>query len=374
MHEYESIRELKKELPRMPLVDKGAFQSLDLNKVKALMLNTRFKDCLFMGCKMDKEIREYLSDKGNNIIFPKMKVPYKMYLSKLYTRQSLYKGYDTNHSESYEDTYDKKVYDHYMSKGGAEPQTIYESLARRIHDHSVTDALGDFIRSYDARKIVAIMGGHSLKRGSRDYKNICLISKSLTEKGYLLISGGGPGAMEATHVGAWFAGRTQKELNEGIRILKHCPSYKPQKDWLSTAFEVIQKFPQKNKYESLGIPTWLYGHEPPTPFASRIAKYFANSVREEGLLAIAKGGVIYSPGSAGTIQEIFQDACQNHYVSYEHPSPMVFINSKYWNQDKPVYPFLSKMMKEGKYKNLILSLYDKAGDVVDEIVSFTESD
>ncbi len=370
MHEYESLKEIRKELPRMPLVEKAAFQHLDLTKVKELILQTKFRECLFLGCKVDKDIRDYIMDKGDNILFPKMKVPFKKYISKLYTRNSIYSGYNKELPETYDNTYDKKVYDHYIAKGGAEADTIYESLARRIHDHSVTDALHDFIRNYDDKKVIAIMGGHSLKRGSKDYKNICLISKRLTEEGYLMVSGGGPGAMEATHVGAWFAGRTKKDLNSGVKILKTCPSYLPQKDWLRTAFEVIEQFPQIKKYESVGIPTWLYGHEPPTPFASRIAKYFANSVREEGLLAIAKGGVIYSPGSAGTIQEIFQDACQNHYVSYEFPSPMVFINSKYWTKERPVYPFLLQMQKEGKYKNLLLSIYDDVEDVVGEVLKF----
>ena len=46
-----------------------------------------------------------------------------------------------------------------------------------------------------------------------------------------------------------------------------------------------------------------------------------------GLLAIAKHGVIYAPGSAGTIQEIFQDAAQNHYSSFGPPSPMATTQS-----------------------------------------------
>ena len=92
------------------------------------------------------------------------------------------------------------------------------------------------------------------------------------------------------------------------------------------------------KHPSLGIPTWLYGHEPPNAFATAIAKYFANSVREDGLLAIAKAGVIYSPGSAGTIQEIFQDACQNHYITQGVASPMVFLGSAYWTVEKTGVP------------------------------------
>ena len=41
---------------------------------------------------------------------------------------------------------------------------------------------------------------------------------------------------------------------------------------------------------------------------------------------IAKGGVIYSPGSAGTMQEIFQYAAQNHYRAFGYESPMVFLD------------------------------------------------
>lgn len=48
------------------------------------------------------------------------------------------------------------------------------------------------------------------------------------------------------------------------------------------------------KKTSVAIPTWLYGHEPPNVSASLVAKYFANGVREEGLLAIAGNGVIFA--------------------------------------------------------------------------------
>ena len=162
-------------------------------------------------------------------------------------------------------------------------------MARRLHDHSITDALQEFLHHYEEKSVVAIMGGHGLARDHGIYQQVAEISKTLTEKGYLMISGGGPGAMEATHLGAWFAGGPDQNMWEAIEILRKAPKY-DHPNWLPTAFEVIEHFPC-GSYQSLGIPTWLYGHEPPTPFATHIAKYFANSVREEGLLAIAKGGV-----------------------------------------------------------------------------------
>jgi hypothetical protein len=77
---------------------------------------------------------------------------------------------------------------------------------------------------------------------------------------------------------------------------------------------------------SIGIPTWVYGHEPPTPLVRLHAKYFENSIREDGLLAVALYGVLYAPGKAGTLQEVFQDAAQNYYPTAGGFSPTVFLD------------------------------------------------
>ena len=72
-----------------------------------------------------------------------------------------------------------------------------------------------------------------------------------------------------------------------MRLLSVAPTYADE-EWLASAFRVIERFPDP-RYESLGIPTWHYGHELPTPLR-HIAKYFENSVREEGLLALPREG------------------------------------------------------------------------------------
>ena len=111
---------------------------------------------------------------------------------------------------------------------------------------------------------------------------------------------------------------------------------------------------------SLGIPTWLYGHEPSTPFATHIAKFFENSLREDNILTLAFGGTIYAPGSAGTLQEIFQEAVQNHYLSFGFSSPMIFLGKQFWTEEIPVYPLVEQLMETGKYKNLLLTLDRKS--------------
>ena len=214
------------------------------------------------------------------------------------------------------------------------------------------------------------MGGHGLLRTDPAYHKVAAISKHLTEAGYLMVSGGGPGAMEATHLGAWMAGYSDKEMAHAISILSQAPSYKDEL-WLDTAFRVRNQYPNAS-HISLGVPTWLYGHEPATPFATHIAKYFENAIREDGILTIAKGGIIYSPGSAGTMQEIFQDAVQNHYLSFGYASPMVFLDSIFWTEEIPVYPMLQQLSAQGKYRNLLLTITDNEIEVIATIRQFSE--
>ena len=364
--EIESKDELRALLASNSVIGQVAFQNIDLSAVPRDG-SVRFDDCIFMGCVIPEAL--YVSYCTECHIFPQMDVPFNMFPAQLYSSADLYGGYKVGNPESYAACLDSRVYRHYI-KMGKEAGSIKETLARRLHDHSITDALYGFLESYQSTRVVAIMGGHSLQRNDAMFTTVARLSKRLTEDGYLMISGGGPGAMEATHVGAWFAGQDEEVMLSGIELLSKAPGYKDAL-WLDMAFEVQSLYPCSD-FESVGIPTWLYGHEPPTPFATRIAKYFANSVREDGLLAIAKGGVIFSPGSAGTIQEIFQDATQNHYLSFGIASPMVFLDSHYWTVERPVYPLLKSMDDDGKYQNMILSLHDKEQDVIAEIKRFTQ--
>jgi predicted Rossmann-fold nucleotide-binding protein len=117
----------------------------------------------------------------------------------------------------------------------------------------------------------------------------------------------------------------------------------------------------------LAIPTWFYGHEPSNLFGTHIAKYFSNSLREDGLLAIALHGIVYAPGSAGTHQEIFQDAAQNHYTTFRYVSPMVFLGVQHWEEEKGLFGLLQRLAAGKPYAEL-LHLTDDPTDAVAWIV------
>ena len=98
------------------------------------------------------------------------------------------------------------------------------------------------------------------------------------------------------------------------------PGYQPDLDaWVASAYAVRERWPAAEAGPSLSIPTWFYGHEPTNLFATGIAKYFANALREDTLLHRCRGGIVYLPGQAGTVQEIFQAVTENFYAADAHP-------------------------------------------------------
>lgn len=295
-------------------------------------------------------------------------VPYNTTVESLYSAETLYKGYDMNNPETFAECYDQRVYNYYVETGKRTDHKL-EMLCRNLHDFGIMAALNNLLACYDKKKVIAVMGGNAMKRTDEAYRKIVITSKALTEQGNLMVSGGGSGAMEATALGGLLAGYPDSAVDVAQQMLSVAPCYES-KGYMKVAFEVLRRFPHLDEYESLTIPTWLYGHEPSTPFARYIAKFFDNSQREDTLLTIAFGGIIFTPGSAGTMQEIFQEAVQNHYLTYGIASPMIFLDTNFWNNTIPVYPFLKQLSAEGKYKNLMLSITDSPDEVIDKIVEF----
>ena len=315
-------------------------------------------------------VLEEMAKDDLSVYIPKMDKPFSTYPKSLYTSKMLYEGYDYHDESTFETCYDTRVYRGYMSFG-QRGQDVRETLARSLHDHFITHHLYKLLDQYDEKMVIGVMGGHARRRDDSQYRQIVYLSKRLTEMGRLMITGGGPGAMEATHLGAYMAGRTDEEVEEALAMMMPAPTYKDEV-WLRRSFEVMERFPLTSGYRSLAIPTYFYGHEPTAPFATDIAKYFDNSVREDGIVTVAKGGIIYTPGSAGTMQEIFQDAGQNHYKTEGYASPMIFMGKDYYTHYMPAYAMLKDFSDRGIFKNMLLTISDDNDEIIDAIVKFKE--
>jgi predicted Rossmann-fold nucleotide-binding protein len=152
------------------------------------------------------------------------------------------------------------------------------------------------------------------------------------------------------------------DLVAAIGMLAAVPEFRPDVTaWARTAFDVRDRWP--TGATGLGVPTWFYGHEPPNVFASSVAKYFRNALREDKLLSLCGAGIVFLPGAAGTVQEIFQSACSNYYSEPARVSPMVLVGRDYWSAQLPVWSLLD-VLGRGRAFGLRLHLVDDPREVL----------
>lgn len=245
-------------------------------------------------------------------------LPYDATPDRLYSASDLYVDLP---ERGFTDCLDQRVFGR-AHKAGGPPVHPVESLAQRLHDHGITVALESFCAG---RQIVGVMGGHSMPRGSIRYRHVVSLGRALALSGFCVATGGGPGAMEAANLGAVTARQPIDQVDRHVDRLADVPAFASDVDgYVEAAMEIAAEVP--DPVVTLSIPTWFYGHEPSNPFATHIAKYFSNSEREDGLLAVATAGIVFVPGGPGTLQEVFQDAAQNAYETYGRSSPMVFLD------------------------------------------------
>ncbi|MFG2600045.1 LOG family protein [Streptomyces sp. NPDC048462] len=306
-------------------------QSVDLTERGAALLAADTSGAVFLGCPMAPDAAAKVRADGAFVFPPVPGLPFDPYRGLLYSPDALYDGLTKG---GYEETPDARAYRWFQatrSNGDA-----FASMLRALHDDAVSDALEELLAG---ARVVGVMGGHATARGSDSYAGAARLGRTLARSGLTVATGGGPGAMEAANLGAYAAPHPDPMLDEACGLLAAAPSFTLDvSDWALAAFAVRERWPGGGG--SVSIPTWFYGHEPPNPFADHIAKYFANALREDGLLARSTAGVIFLPGAAGTVQEIFDSATPNYYGSRGEPAPMVLVGRDHWTRELPAWPLL----------------------------------
>ena len=261
---------------------------------------------VFLGCLFEPAAETHLRRSGA-LLFPRLpELPFDPYRTRPYDAAELYGSGD------YAVSPDAAVY---AWAHGRPVRSLTAELGATLHDHAITDALDDATSDLDPRTIVGLMGGHAVSRGDDTYRAAAELGASLTAAGRTVLTGGGPGAMEAANLGAYLS-PWPGSLDDALMIMTPPLHYWPSVDaWAQSAFRVRARWPIASAGRSLSIPTWFYGHEPTNVFATTIAKYFSNALREDTLIHRCGGGVVYLPGMAGTVQEIFQAVTENFYAA-----------------------------------------------------------
>ena len=310
--------------------------------------------------------------------------PYNAVPDRLYELTDLMEGYD---HLSYSSTKDSIIGDFFEKIGNnGYPEDPEEALAERLHDHYILSALNTFLVQRPNLKLVGIMGGHDIARTHPHYRAAVLAAYNLACQGYTIVSGGGLGIMEAANLGAYMSAYTLEDLNWSIQELEKVPNARENlANYTNSAIELRKKYP--DGAESLVIPTWLYRNEPLSQFSTYIAKLFANSIREDGLVSVAKYGIIFFRGGAGTIQELWQDAAQNAYAAAQKQAktPIVLYDSEEWDREaSEIKEFVSdNERKELKYNGSVYKIlhslaiskgkfedYIKLAEDIDGVVDF----
>lgn len=322
---------------------------VDLTRRGEVLLERRIAGATFLGCRFANGDAERFEAAGGLVLPALAGVPVDPYRSRLYTAAELYGA------DAYSGSYDARAYSWSQGRLGHE-----DLLAGVLHDHAIDDALAEWVST---RRLVGVMGGHATTRDDDPaYRDAAWLGYGLGAT-LTVATGGGPGAMEAVNLGGRLAGQDTESLHEALDLLGGAPSFRPSVDaWLAPAREVLGSRPTAR--DTLGIPTWHYGHEPSNVFATAIAKYLHNPTREAILLEICEAGIVFLPGAAGTVQEIFQDACENHYADESSVAPMVLVGRRYWTQTLPAWPLL-KALARGRAMEDHVHLVDSVGEATE---------
>lgn len=169
-------------------------QSVDLTRCsESLMRRDDLSGLVVLGGARTEALTEHLVRAGA-VVFPTVAdAPVDVYRSALYTPEELYAGLDAG----YDRTPDALAYA--WSQDAALAGDPYVAVLRSLHDDAMEDALDELLED---RRIVGVMGGHGVSRGTPEYADAARLGHALARSGTVVLTGGGPGAMEAANLGA----------------------------------------------------------------------------------------------------------------------------------------------------------------------------
>jgi len=181
--------------------------------------------------------------------------------------------------------------------------------------------MAEFVEGFDAlakyRPAVSIFGSTRAKPGDEVYQKAERIGQLLAENGFSVITGGGPGVMEAANKGASSAGG-----------------------------------------KSIGLNIELPLEQKPNPYANITLKYRYFFVRKVMFVKYAVAYVIL-PGGFGTMDELFESVTliQTHKIK---PFPVILVGSNYW---KGLLDWIKEVVvKEGRVSQEELGIFQLIDD------------
>jgi uncharacterized protein (TIGR00730 family) len=186
--------------------------------------------------------------------------------------------------------------------------------------------LAEFIEGFTMmtrqRNLVSIFGSARLKPGSPYYQLAIQVAKELVKQGFNVLTGGGPGIMEAANKG------TQEQKGASVGVAIELPHE-----------EFVNKFIDKG----------------------RLQKFRHFFVRKVMFVKYAHGYIVM-PGGFGTLDELFE-AITLVQTKKTQPFPIVLIGSSYW--EGLIDWIKKKMLNENMISPEDLNLFQVTDDPVE---------
>lgn len=187
--------------------------------------------------------------------------------------------------------------------------------------------LSEFVEGFESlahvEPAVSIFGSARAKEDHRDYKKARQLGRMLAESGITVLTGGGPGIMEAANRGASEGGG-----------------------------------------QSVGLNIELPFEQKPNPYAKKVVTFKYFFVRKVMLVKYASAFVIF-PGGFGTLDEFFEalTLIQTKKIKY---FPLILVDKQYWSG--LIDWIKNTMLENGFISRQDLSLI-KIFDETDEIMT-----
>jgi len=192
--------------------------------------------------------------------------------------------------------------------------------------------MSEFVDGFETlekvKKAVTIWGSARIKASDEWYEKAVITAKLLAMKGYAIITGGGPGIMEAANKGA---------------IL--------------------------GKGESIGLNIELPDEQKPNPYIKTLISFRYFFTRKVMFVKYTKGFIVF-PGGFGTLDE-FTEAITLIQTKRIHKFPVILMGTEYW---KGFIEWMEKTtLKRGyidKEDLNIFKLTDSPEEAVNSIIKF----
>jgi uncharacterized protein (TIGR00730 family) len=169
---------------------------------------------------------------------------------------------------------------------------------------------------------ISIFGSTRVKPSDRIYKLAEMTAYRLGKEGYAIITGAGPGVMEAANKGA-----------------------------------------RRANAESIGLNILLPIRQKPNKYITRLMEFRYFFVRRVMFVKYSKG-FIYFPGGFGTLDEFFESVVLVQTKKIEK-FPIILFGKKYWNG---LYNWINNTVLKSKAINKEDITIFKITDSIDEIV------